>query len=129
MALLQKIIGPAMDNILMGLKAKTDDILKTYQETHPITCNHYFTETIQKLRAERRRDECASAVRRFFGPPTLGRYDLTSTNVNLSSLVDRIIGGTTEPDMNRFAASEVLDHMEAYYKVRNLIWSLEEISK
>ncbi|KAH8768367.1 dynamin family protein [Diaporthe sp. PMI_573] len=116
-ALLQEIIGPAIDNILMGLNAKTDDILKTYQRTHPITCNHYFTETIRKLRAERRRDECASAVRRFYGPPTLGRYDLTSTNVNLSSLVDRIIGGTTEPDMNRFAASEVLDYMEAYYKV------------
>jgi hypothetical protein len=103
-----------MGNILIGLKAKPDNILKTYQKTYPITYNHYFTETTQKPRAERRQDKCASAVRRFFGLPTLGQYNLTSIKVNLSSLVDTIIGGTTKPEMNRFATSEVLDYIEAY---------------
>lgn len=105
----------------MSLKAKTDDILKTYQETHPITYNHYFTETIQKLRAERRRDEYTSPIKRFSDVPTLGLYKLISTNVDLSSLIDTIIWGTTKLDINQFATSEVLNYMEAYYKVRDLI--------
>ncbi|KAJ0100684.1 hypothetical protein J7T55_002027, partial [Diaporthe amygdali] len=116
-ALLQKIIGPAMENISMALKAKTDDVLKTHQAIHPITYNHHYTETVQKIRADRKRNECASAVKRFFNVSTLGPCDLFITNVDLSSLVDTIIGDTTEPDMNRFAASDVSDHMEAYYKV------------
>ena len=115
-ALLQKVIGPAMNNISVTLRAKTDDILKGHQEIHPITYNHYFTETIQKIRADRKRIECASVVKRFFNSPTLGPHELNST-VDLSSLVDSLAGGTTEPGMSRFTASEVLDHMEAYYKV------------
>ena len=43
--------------------------------------------------------------------------------------MDRIIEGTIKLDINWFAALEVLDYMEAYYKVRNFIWSLEEILK
>ena len=120
-ALLQKIIGPAMDNVLISMKAKTDSVLKTHQEIHPITYNHYFTDTIQKIRADGWRNECASAVKRFFNVPSLGPHYLTS-NVDLSGFVDTLVGGTMEPDMNRFAASEVLDHMEAYYKVRCLLW-------
>ncbi|GJC90452.1 interferon-induced GTP-binding protein Mx [Colletotrichum liriopes] len=114
--LTQKIIGPTMDNILVALHAKTSDVLKAHQHIHPITYNHYFTETIQKVRADRRRSECASAVMRFFGVKTLGEYSVSS--VDLSKLVDTVVGSTTEPDMNQFAASEALDHMDAYYKVR-----------
>jgi hypothetical protein len=120
-SLSQKVIGPAMDDILAALRLKTSEVLKPHQQIHPITYNHYFTETIQKVRADRKRSDCASAVKRFFGVSTLGQYTPASS-VDLSRLVDILVGGTTEPDMNRFAASEALDHMDAYYKVR-IQWS------
>ncbi|KXJ84783.1 hypothetical protein Micbo1qcDRAFT_210431 [Microdochium bolleyi] len=47
---LQRIINPAMDAILADLRDKTSQILKQHQELHPITYNHYFTETLQKIR-------------------------------------------------------------------------------
>lgn len=47
--------------------------------------------------------------------PDLGNYSTKA--VNLSDVVDAVVKGTTQPDMNRFAASEALDYIEEYYKV------------
>ncbi|KAH8655575.1 dynamin family protein [Xylariales sp. PMI_506] len=115
-SLIQKIFDPAMDKILDNVKAETSKTLKSHQSIHPITYNHYLTETAQGIRADRKRAECASIVTSFFGVSALGTYSIEST-VNLSDLVDALVKGTTEPDMNRCAASKALDYMQAYYEV------------
>lgn len=60
-------IDPRMDQKLKALNRKLDDILKPYQTGYPINYNHYFTETIQKVREERHEAEIPRKLRRCLG--------------------------------------------------------------
>lgn len=114
-ALLQNIFDPALDQLLESLREKTTEMLIPHQKGHPITYNHYFTENLQKFRNQRNQDEYSKIVKQFFGVSSLEgfHYDgLLNPSQLVSALVQR-----TEPDMNRFACSEALDCMEAYYNV------------
>ena len=51
-ALFQKIFEPALNQLLGTLDEKTTELLTPHQRSHPITYNHYFTETPQKLLKE-----------------------------------------------------------------------------
>ena len=116
-ALFQKIFEPALNQLLGTLNEKTTELLTPHQRSHPITYNHYFTETLQKLRNERNHDEYSEIVKRFFGVSSLETPYYGDRNHDLCQLVSDLVQ-YTEPDMNRFACSEALDCMEAYYKVR-----------
>ncbi|KAH7016365.1 dynamin family protein [Microdochium trichocladiopsis] len=111
----QKIIEPAMYEILGNLIGLTKKVLNQHQQLHPITYNQDFPEALQKLRSDRRRDCIASTTMNFFGVSTLTRNSFGT--LDLSNLVDRLVVSTLEPDVTRFAASEALDMMQAYYKV------------
>lgn len=115
-ALFQKIFEPALNQLLGTLDEKTTELLTPHQRSHPITYNHYFTETLQKLRNERNQDEYSKIVKRFFGVSSLETPHYCGRNHDLCQLVADLVQ-CTEPDMNRFACSEALDCMEAYYKV------------
>ncbi|KAI4599653.1 hypothetical protein KJ359_001750, partial [Pestalotiopsis sp. 9143b] len=115
-AIINKILQPAMDSILATLNAKTGEILAPHQKSHPITYNHYFTDTIQRVRREREQKRTATVLRGFFHVKTLETFQL-SGDYDLGNLLELLAGKEVEPDMNRFAASEALDQMEAYYKV------------
>lgn len=119
-ALLDQVIDPLMDRKLKDMNKKLDEILRPYQSGHPITYNHYFTETIQKARESRHEAEIARKLRRFLGH----KEDYTVENVSvknarMSSLLSALTS-RTEGDMDRYACSEILDCMEAYYKVGTL---------
>lgn len=114
-ALFQRIFEPDLDQLLETLNAKSTELLTPHQKSHPITYNHYFTETLQKVRNERSKDEYTRIVKDFFRASSLDSVYL-SQNRDLRPLVAALIK-RTEPDMNRFACSEALDCMEAYYKV------------
>lgn len=116
-ALFQKIFEPALNQLLGTLNEKTTELLTPHQRSHPITYNHYFTETLQKLRNERNHDEYSEIVKRFFGVSSLETPYYVDRNHDLCQLVSDLVQ-YTEPDMNRFACSEALDCMEAYHKVR-----------
>ncbi|KAK8129401.1 interferon-induced GTP-binding protein Mx [Apiospora kogelbergensis] len=113
-AIMRNIVKPAMEDMLTALNSKTGELLKPHQTLHPITYNHYFTDTIQNVRQKRERDRVTRVLRQYFKVKSLGTQD---TIVNLEDLAKALVNGTTEPDMHRFAASEALDHMTAYYKV------------
>lgn len=115
-ALLQKIFKPALDQLLEILNEKTTELLTPHQRSHPITYNHYFTETLQKLRNQRNQDEYTKIIKKFFGVSSLETPHYCGGNHDLCQLVTALVQ-CTEPDMNRFACSEALDCMEAYYKV------------
>lgn len=114
-ALFQKIFEPALNQLLGILNAKTTELLTPHQKSHPITYNQYFTEALQKVRSERSMDEYTRIVKDFFGVSSLEPVYL-SQHYDLHRLVANLVQ-RTEPDMNRFACSEALDCMEAYYKV------------
>ena len=121
-ALFQKIFEPALNQLLKTLHEKTTELLTPHQKSHPITYNHYFTETLQKLRYERNQNEYSKIVEQFFGVSSLENLHYCGNNHDLRQLVTAL-AQRTEPDMNRFACSEALDCMEAYYKVDSLFLS------
>ena len=118
--LFQKIFEPALNQLLGSLNVKIAELLTPHQKSHPITYNHYFTETLQKVRNQRSENEYSRIVKNFFGVSTLEPLFYTNQHKDLRQLVTALVQ-STEPDMNRFACSEALDCMEAYYKVTQLI--------
>lgn len=115
-ALLRTVFEPALKELLEGLQTKTSELLKSHQQGHPITYNHYFTENLQKGRNQRSRDACTQIIKSFFNVSALGTSVDLGSSVNLEKLVTALVD-RTEPDMNRFACSEAMDCMQAYYKV------------
>ena len=114
--LFQKIFEPALNQLLGSLNVKTAELLTPHQKSHPTTYNHYFTESLQKVRNERSKNEYSKIVKDFFGVSTLEPSLYINQHKDLRQLVTALVQ-STEPDMNRFACSEALDCMEAYYKV------------
>ncbi|KAF7503507.1 hypothetical protein GJ744_003658 [Endocarpon pusillum] len=115
-ALFQKIFEPALSQLLETLNAKSTELLTPYQKSHPITYNHYFTEALQQVRNERSKDEYTRIIKDFFAVSSLESVYFSNHHKDLRPLVAALVQ-RTEPDMNRFACSEALDCMEAYYKV------------
>lgn len=118
-ALFQAIFEPALDRLLEGLNAKTAELLIPHHKGHPITYNHDFTEALQRVRRERSKNEYSRIIEKFFGVSSLEPRFYTTQNMDLNQLVTALVQDT-QPDINRFACSEALDCMEAYYKVMNL---------
>lgn len=115
-ALFLKIFEPALNQLLTALNEKTGEILAPHQKSHPITYNHHFTETLQKVRNERSKDNFSKILKNFFHVTSIESGVYVSQQINLSQLLSELVL-RTEPDMNRFACSEALNCMEAYYKV------------
>ncbi|KAI9040416.1 P-loop containing nucleoside triphosphate hydrolase protein [Aspergillus affinis] len=131
-ALVDEIIFPIFDSVLQDMEQKTSELLAPHKTGHPITYNHYFTENLQKIRAERREGEIGSIMKRFFGVADLHEPYFTDRSIDLNQLLQSLLR-QSEPDMINFASAEALDCMLAYYKVtlyflndaslRLLIWS------
>jgi GTPase SAR1 family protein len=119
--LVEHIINPSLDKIELSLRLKTNELLKPQQSGHPITYNHDFTETVQKAREEHLHKSVMEKLRRFFGDNYPSResveYKLT---FRMDSLIDAL-GTETEASMERFACSEAINCMQAYYKVLEYI--------
>lgn len=115
--LLQHIISPALARVEGSLQSKTAELLKPHQEGHPITCNHYFTENVQKAREAHLRRSVVDRLKEFFGDD-VDMHSLTKRTYSFSmgSLI-AALGNQTEADMDRFSCSEAIDCMQAYYKV------------
>ncbi len=116
--LLREVIDPAMERYADQLERKVAEILRPHQKGHPITYNHYFTETVQNARKEHAKWEQTRQLNAFFkikpekGSSYVGSHQGFDTGDLLEALNQR-----TEADMDRYACSEAVDCMEAYYKV------------
>ena len=117
-ALLRELIDPLMKKKFQLLEEKLTEILAPYQKGHPITYNHYFTETIQNVREKRRVADMKSRLKGFFGykESETMKQEIRGESINVESLLSALTS-QNELDMDRYACSEILDCMEAYYKV------------
>ncbi|KAJ8117818.1 hypothetical protein OPT61_g1076 [Boeremia exigua] len=116
-ALFQTLVEPALENIIKDAKRKTADLLAPHQQGHPITYNHYFTETVQQVKKDRSRAELTRIIKNVFGVTSLGPSSSAEyVNMNFHPLLDALMK-YNNPDMNLYACSEALDCMQAYYKV------------
>lgn len=123
-ALMGQVIDPLMEEKLRAMNRKLDELLKPHQTGHSITYNHYFTETIQKIKEKRHEADIARRLREFLGHKENSTVDsLSVKNARIPSLLSALTS-KTEADMDRFACSEILDCMEAYYKVSTITYAI-----
>ncbi|KAB8206265.1 P-loop containing nucleoside triphosphate hydrolase protein [Aspergillus parasiticus] len=114
--LLREVVDPRFDQLLKDLQQRTSELLQPHQQGHPITYNHYFTENLQKARREAWGDSLSTIICNFFSVSSLEAVSLDGPSYNLRHLHDSILQ-STESSMSRFAATEALECMLAYYKV------------
>ena len=115
--LIREIIDPAMERYAEGLGKKVAEILQPHQQGHPITYNHYFTATIQEARQEHAKKEHARQLQKFFNVNQDGTaYVSEQMGFYIGDLLNAL-NQRTEADMDRYACSEAIDCMSAYYKV------------
>jgi hypothetical protein len=114
-ALLKVVVDPLMEERSQEMAVKLVELLLPHQKGHPITYNHYFTETIQSMRSRRQEEDITRRLSKVFGPDLTNLEHLPMKKVNPSRLISALT--SSEADMDRYASSEVLDCMQAYYKV------------
>jgi GTPase SAR1 family protein len=112
--LMRYIVNPAMDALKNDLEAMVASILEPHQRGHLITYNHYFTDNVQKAKAQHQKDTLTRQLKASKSKEG-GWYD--DGGFDLQSIVDSL-NQSTEADMDRYACSEAIVCMEAYYKVR-----------
>lgn len=81
---------------------------------HPITYNHYFTENIQNMRRKKLQERFEMDMKKHLGANFRGLS--TPEYITPSDFV-KSISAENDADMDRFACSEIVDYMGAYYKV------------
>ncbi|EMR64199.1 putative interferon-induced gtp-binding protein mx protein [Eutypa lata UCREL1] len=114
-AILREIIAPSMEKLQKNLASKMEEILDPHLSGHPITYNHYLTESLQKIQAQRHRQRLEKQVDAFFETSTSISMSQSSFSSQKAALLDRLVA--TEPDMDSYSASIATDTMRAYYKV------------
>ncbi|KAH8742896.1 dynamin family protein [Diaporthe sp. PMI_573] len=116
-AILDDVVGPEMDKRWTELEAKLQELITPYQKGHPITYNHYFTETIQNVRHRRMEEEVSRRLSALYGVQQITSLEeLPARKVKITNLVTAL-SRRNETDMNFYASSEILDCMMAFYKV------------
>ncbi|KAI2777794.1 dynamin family protein [Daldinia loculata] len=114
-SLLDQVCQSALSDLLAEAKTKTTELLNSHRRLHPITYNREYVETIQRI-GKSQRDEFSRIIQEFFGVSSLeGSMYLNQRSYNFNTLLDRLV--KTEPDVERLAASEALDRMDAYYNI------------
>lgn len=116
--ILRFIVNPALETIKAKLGDKASQILAQHQNNHPITFNHYLTDNMQKARQKHSQKVIAEKLQLFFLTDPLSAHPSTerAIHVNTKNLLDALTC-ETEADMEKYACSEALDCMDAYYKV------------
>jgi GTP-binding protein EngB required for normal cell division len=114
----EEVFEPAMKGLLIDMRAKTAELLAPHQAAHPITYNHDFTETLRKVHHETARNHSRKALCKFFSLDSAGFFSVRlDGDYCLARLVESL-AASKEPDMDRFAAPQALDCLNAYYEVR-----------
>jgi GTPase SAR1 family protein len=90
------------------------DRLLTDRDRHPITYNHYYIESLQRVRQERQMKELERKIRSFTNASSDHIPD--KQYVSISGLARSLLT-SSESGIDAFACSELLDSMQAYYKV------------
>jgi hypothetical protein len=123
-AICQEVINPLVEERSKAMMLKLEELLSHYKIGNPVTYNHYFTETIQKMREKRLEAEIARRLSRVYGNIDIASLEeLPTKSIKTANLISAL-SSSNEADMDRYASSELLDCMQAYYKVfsNNFAW-------
>ncbi|CAN9372578.1 unnamed protein product [Alternaria alternata] len=113
--ILRRFVYVRLERLTSELCDKVAELLKPHDSGHPITYNHYLTESVQKAQSARRTKEIRKSLEGLFGGHfAAGGVQLFEMDVDV--LINALVS-KTEADMNTYASSTATDFMEAYYKV------------
>ncbi|KAF2158470.1 hypothetical protein M409DRAFT_71632 [Zasmidium cellare ATCC 36951] len=116
-AIFRDLINPIMDAQASAARETMASVIDVYANSHPITYNHYFTETIQNVRSKRLNDDLATRLANFFKTPEGEMLEeMTFSKLKKSSLISAL-SARNETDMDLYSCAEAVDCMLAYYKV------------
>lgn len=109
--LFQYLLDPLMDEFLRNAQTKLLE-LNAVRDRAPVTTNHYFRDTVMKMRRERDVASMKLKLEQLFQQNNWNLSTIHSPNI-ISTAYPNV-----EPDMDRLAAEDVFDYMSAFYKVR-----------
>ncbi|KAF2438824.1 dynamin family protein [Karstenula rhodostoma CBS 690.94] len=113
--LFEVLFKPALYRLKAALEIKLTELLVEHRESHPVTYNHHFIESVDELGATQLETEFTSIIKDFFAITSLHSSNYTEKSdfrPLLSALVER-----TKPIIARPACSKALDCMKVYYKL------------
>lgn len=115
--LMRQIINPKMDAVKKATEQKAAEVLAPHQRGHPNTYNHYFIENVQKAKESHWQKFLEEKLCSHFGLANIDEtYHSPEAGMQLRPLLTSMTS-RKEVDMDRFACSEAIDCMQAYYKV------------
>ncbi|KAH0592650.1 hypothetical protein MHUMG1_09642 [Metarhizium humberi] len=109
-----QVINKAINSLSDELDSEFQKLLLPYRTVHPITYNHYLTDTVQKIQEKRRRHKLREEFRKLLGDDEM-RPVIHNVCMNPSELISQL-EDHTEVDMESYACSLAIDYAEAYYK-------------
>lgn len=104
------LLDPLMDEFLRNAQTKLEE-LNAVRDKAPVTTNHYFRDTVTKMR----RDRDIAGMK----PKLQHLFDQHASVLGTIYIPDIIWAAypNVEPDMDMCAAEDVFDYMSAFYKV------------
>ena len=109
-SLLYELLEPIMDEKLDLAYSKLGDLIAVYKD-HPATLNPCFQENVFALQKARRNPSVEKKLRGIFSErSTIDEQDVP--------LLMSTMQCEETPDLNRKAAEDIFDNMNAFYKVR-----------
>lgn len=110
------LLDSLMDDFLCNAQAKLVEI-NAVRDKAPFTANHYFRDTVTKMRRDRDIARMRPKLKRLIDQESSKQVGLGTYHINdiiLTAYPD------VEPDMDIAAAEDVFDYMSAFYKVRQI---------
>lgn len=113
----RRIVMPAFETLKAALDNAVNVLLEPHRTGHPITYNHYLTDNIQNLRQGHQKKILSKKLDQFFGTNcNQGETMCKERTFDVRALLESLTHSTAA-DMDRYACSEAIDCMKAYYKV------------
>ncbi|UNI21474.1 hypothetical protein JDV02_007462 [Purpureocillium takamizusanense] len=111
---IMRVVNSGIDELEQDLDAAVEQVLHPYLAIHPITYNHYLTDTVQKIQRERRQKRLRSHIKAVYDSADGWKGQLTRDRVlELLALEDE----RDELNSELVGSTTAMDYMEAYYKV------------
>lgn len=110
----QFMVEPAFERRCKAAREELEKILED-EKRHPITYNHYYTTTIQKIRNKRNERNVRDMLRNIprYSPTGLGQ--VVKEN-DMNKAIENLNNALVQADMDEFAAGDALISQMAYYK-------------
>ncbi|CAG8950637.1 hypothetical protein HYFRA_00002846 [Hymenoscyphus fraxineus] len=113
--LMTHLIQPSLSQQRKELKEKFDELLQPHISIHPITYDHYLTDSVQKIqgaRWDRKFDKLSFALCGL----TADSLQPEEKQINVRYLLRKLRLGT-QPNVSEYSVSLAADVAAAYYKV------------